>query len=68
MPFSFVPFGGGPRMCPGSEFARLVILSFIHNLVTRFKWEKLVPDEKVKFDPSPVPVNGLPIRLVPHKC
>ncbi|CAK9149841.1 unnamed protein product [Ilex paraguariensis] len=63
LPFTFVPFGGGPRMCPGSEFARLEILIFIHNLVTKFKWKKIIPDEKVIFDPAPIPVNDLPIRL-----
>lgn len=64
-PFTYVPFGGGPRMCPGKEYARLEILVFIHNLVTKFKLEKVIPDEKIIYNPSPVPANGLLIRLQP---
>ncbi|KAK4279478.1 hypothetical protein QN277_011255 [Acacia crassicarpa] len=66
-PFTFVPFGGGPRMCPGKEYARLEILVFMHNLVKRFKWQKLLPDEKIIVDPMPMPARGLPVRLIPHK-
>ncbi|EOY17368.1 hypothetical protein QUC31_001434 [Theobroma cacao] len=62
-PYTFVPFGGGPRMCPGKEYARLEILTFIHNLVTKFKWEKLNPNEKISYIPSPIPEEGLPIKL-----
>ncbi|XP_056173648.1 beta-amyrin 28-monooxygenase-like [Syzygium oleosum] len=65
-PFTFVPFGGGPRMCPGKEYARLEILVFMHNLVTKFKLEKVIPDEKFIYNPSPVPVEGLRIRLLPY--
>nr|POE86681.1 beta-amyrin 28-oxidase [Quercus suber] len=65
-PYTFVPFGGGPRMCPGREYARLEILVFMHNVVTRFKWEKAILDEKLSFSLSPIPVNGLPIYLKSH--
>ncbi|KAL3565524.1 hypothetical protein D5086_033570 [Populus alba] len=62
-PYSFVPFGGGPRMCPGKEYARLATLVFMHNVVTKFKWRKVNPDEKIIYNPTPTPENGLLIHL-----
>ncbi|XP_024157497.1 beta-amyrin 28-monooxygenase [Rosa chinensis] len=66
-PYTFIPFGGGPRMCPGNEYARVVILVFMHHLVTRFKWEKVFPDEKTIVIALPTPAKGLPIRLFHHQ-
>ncbi|KAK6917178.1 Cytochrome P450 [Dillenia turbinata] len=66
-PFTFVPFGGGPRMCPGREYGRLVILVFLHNVVNKFSWEKLVPNEKTISLVIPTPSEGFPIGLKPHE-
>ncbi|EEF49174.1 beta-amyrin 28-monooxygenase [Ricinus communis] len=66
-PYTFVPFGGGPRMCPGKEYARLEILVFMHNIAKRFKWNKVIPDEKIVVDPMPIPAKGLPVHLYPQK-
>ncbi|KAI9196842.1 hypothetical protein LWI28_027482 [Acer negundo] len=67
-PYTFVPFGGGPRMCPGKEYARLEILVFLHHVIKRFSWEQLIHDEKIIVNPMSVPEKGFPARLIPHKA
>lgn len=66
-PFTFVPFGGGPKMCVGKEYARIEILVFVHNVVTRFKLKKANPNEKIVYNPDPTPTEGLRICLQPHQ-
>ncbi|KAK3443469.1 hypothetical protein EUGRSUZ_B03595 [Eucalyptus grandis] len=65
-PCAFVPFGGGPRMCLGKDYAQIQILIFLHHLVNNFRWTNAIPEEKVKFDPLPIPSRGLPIHIRPH--
>ncbi|KAF7836247.1 beta-amyrin 28-monooxygenase-like [Senna tora] len=64
-PYGFIPFGAGPRTCPGKDYARFGILAFIHNLVTKFKWEVVLPHEHVSGALIPFPAHHLPIRLHP---
>lgn len=62
-PHTFVAFGGGPRMCPGYEFARIETLTMIHYLVTRFRWKLCLEENSVSRDPMPVFKQGLPIQI-----
>ncbi|XP_052178433.1 cytochrome P450 716B1-like [Diospyros lotus] len=64
-PYCFVAFGGGPRICPGYEFARLETLVAIHHIVTRFTWKLCCSDDSFIRDPLPVPAQGLPIQILP---
>ncbi|CAK7328175.1 unnamed protein product [Dovyalis caffra] len=42
-----MPFGGGPRLCPGAELAKVEIAFFLHHLVLKYRW-------KIKEDDFPV--------------
>lgn len=35
---NFTPFGGGQRLCPGLDLARLEASIFLHSFVTQFRW------------------------------
>ncbi|XP_061371104.1 cytochrome P450 90D2-like [Gastrolobium bilobum] len=37
--FNFTPFGGGQRLCPGLDLARLEASIFLHHFVTQFRWQ-----------------------------
>ena len=65
-PYTFVPFGGGARMCPGNEFAHMEILAIVHRLDTHFSWTLEDPNELISIDPMPFLVKGVPILLKPQ--
>lgn len=64
-PYCLVHFGGGPRICPGNDLARIETLVMIHHVVTRFEWKLCCKDDTFVRDPMPSPREGLPIELLP---
>ncbi|KAF9595743.1 hypothetical protein IFM89_003485 [Coptis chinensis] len=66
-PYTYIPFGAGPRACPGVDFARIEIMLILHHLIINYKWTELIPDEAITREPMPYPAMGLPIKLHPRK-
>ncbi|KAK9231207.1 hypothetical protein WN943_021439 [Citrus x changshan-huyou] len=62
-PNTFMPFGNGVHACPGSELAKLEMLVLLHHLVNEYRWEIIGPNEGVKYEPFPLPRNGLPAKF-----
>lgn len=59
---NFMPFGGGPRLCAGSELAKLEMAFFIHHLVLKYEWELADSDQAFAYPYLDFP-KGLPIRV-----
>jgi cytochrome P450 len=49
-PFTFLPFGGGPRVCIGQHYAMLQILMILSELIRRYDFE-LVPGQTIEARP-----------------
>ncbi|XP_074591709.1 steroid (22S)-hydroxylase-like [Curcuma longa] len=61
---NFMPYGGGPRLCAGSELAKLELAVFLHHLVLSYRWELAEPDQPLAFPFIEFP-KGLPIKVYP---
>ncbi|XP_054791099.1 beta-amyrin 28-monooxygenase-like [Prosopis cineraria] len=62
-PFLNMPFGGGPRICPGKDFAKLQMLIYLHYVVTFFKWQLINLNPKVLAAMNAIPLDGVWVRL-----
>ncbi|XP_072984882.1 cytochrome P450 90D2-like [Typha latifolia] len=58
---SFTPFGGGQRLCPGLDLARLEASIFLHHLVTNFTW--VAEEDHIVNFPTVRMKRRLPIRV-----
>ncbi|CAK9264952.1 unnamed protein product [Sphagnum jensenii] len=63
----FFGFGGGARLCPGSELARTEICILLHHLVTKFDSWEFIGKDIPSFFPFPRLSKRLPIRVKPRQ-
>ncbi|PWH13673.1 MAG: cytochrome P450 [Anaerolineae bacterium] len=54
-PFTFIPFGGGPRMCLGRNFAMVEMSIILALLLRHYEWE-LTPGQDLSLSPLPFPL------------
>ncbi|KAF8726939.1 hypothetical protein HU200_019425 [Digitaria exilis] len=65
-PYSYLVFGAGGRTCLGMNLAKIMMLIFLHRLVTTFRWEMADDDTSLeKWAMFPRLKNGCPIHLTP---
>lgn len=65
-PYSFLAFGAGARTCLGMKFAKLMMILFLHHLVTSYRWK--VEDHDLSLEPwshFPRLKSGCPITVNP---
>jgi cytochrome P450 len=63
-PHSYIPFGGGPRVCVGQNFAIAEMLVTLTLLLRGYTWElKADQDLTMNFIPVPRPKSGIVVRF-----
>jgi cytochrome P450 len=59
-PFTYLPFGGGPRICIGNQYAMLQILMILSELLRKYDFE-LTPGQSIEARPMVIlrPKHGI---------
>jgi cytochrome P450 len=59
-PFTYIPFGGGPRVCIGNQYAMLQILMILSDLLRRYDFQ-LTPGQTIEARPMVIlrPKHGI---------
>jgi cytochrome P450 len=65
-PFTYLPFGGGPRVCIGNQYAMLQILMILSDLLRRYDFE-LTPGQTIEARPMVIlrPKHGIRMTFTP---
>jgi cytochrome P450 len=60
VPFTYLPFGGGPRVCIGNHYAMLQILMILSELLRRYDFQ-IVPGQRIEARPMVIlrPKEGI---------
>lgn len=68
-PFAYFPFGGGPRVCIGNNFALMEAPLLLATIGQRFRLRLAEPNQAVEPEPLVTlrPKNGLPMRVEMRK-
>ncbi|WNC15837.1 cytochrome P450 [Brevibacillus brevis] len=63
--YAYFPFGGGPRICIGNNFALMEAALLLATIAQRYRMRLTSPDQVVEPEPLVTlrPKNGLPMRL-----
>ncbi|KAL6899677.1 hypothetical protein ACP4OV_006335 [Aristida adscensionis] len=60
----FAPFGGGARLCPGSELGKVEVAFFLHHLLLNYRW-RLDGEDAPMAHPYVEFARGLPLDIEP---
>lgn len=55
---TFLPFGGGNRLCPGNDLAKMEISIFLHYFILGYQLKRLNPECPVRYLPHPRPTDN----------
>ncbi|KAF7828549.1 beta-amyrin 11-oxidase-like [Senna tora] len=61
---SFLPFGLGSRLCPGSELAKLEIIIFLHHFLLNYRMERINEECPLTYLPLPRPSDNCLARII----
>ena len=64
-PFAYMPFGGGPRLCIGNNFALMELQLALLKMVRNYDFE-LVPDQQIEMQALITlrPKNGIKLKVI----
>ncbi|KAI5655878.1 hypothetical protein M9H77_33065 [Catharanthus roseus] len=60
---AFIPFGAGPRYCPGREMAKLDIYVFLHYFLLNYRLEPINPECEIRYLPITCPADKCLARI-----
>lgn len=68
-PYAYIPFGGGPRLCIGNNFALMEMQLLLALLIRQFEFSLATPHQEVRPHASITlrPEGGLQLKVTPVK-